>query len=242
MNRKNWIYLSALFCLVILRTNAYATDGYVVSGAAYDLKTGRLVYRELFTKLDDAGYVRVNYAKPDGIIFARKSLNYSTEVFQPGVEFNDERDEEMLSATFDAGRLLLSHKRKDDSQTKAFYETARLVIDVGVDAFIQREWAKLTAGKKIEFDVADPRQMAIEKRSVKEIDFNASPLADKDASPTWIYFRVDRANKFSNLFSQPMFYAYDPKGKFLMRYQGQANIDNDTGDVWEVRIEYEYLQ
>jgi hypothetical protein len=235
------VFYQAALLLAFFAANALANDGYEVSGAAYNLKTGKLAYRELFTKLDVNGLVQVNYVKPDGIIFARKTLNYATEVFQPGMELSDDRDAELVSATFDAGRLLLTRKRNGDSQTKTLYETANLVIDAGVDAFIQLQWVKITAGKKVEFDVADARNLGIEKFVIKEIDSSVSPLAYKGAAENWKYFRVDTANKLSSIFGEPIYYAYDPDGKYLMRYQGRANIDSDASEPWSVRIEYEYF-
>ena len=226
---------------LVFAAGAMANDGYAVSGAAYHLKTGKLAYRELFTKLDVNGLVQVNYAKPDGVIFARKTLNYATEVFQPGVELMDERDDELVSATFDAGRLLLTHTKKGESQTKTLYDTAKLVIDTGVDAFIQLNWVKITSGKKIEFDVADARNLGVEKFVIKEIDSSASPLAYKGAAESWRYFRVETANKLSSIFVEPIYYAYEPEGIYFMRYQGRANIDSDLGEAWDVRIEYEYF-
>jgi hypothetical protein len=226
---------------LVFATSAMANDGYVVSGAAYNIKTGKLAYRELFTKVDVDGLVQVNYAKPNGVIFARKTLNYATEVFQPGVEIKDERDDELVSATFDAGRLLLTHKKKGNSQTKILYETSKLIIDAGADAFIQLNWVKITSGKKLEFDVADARNLGVEKFVIKEIDSSASPLAYKGAAGSWKYFRVETANKLSSIFVDPIYYAYEPDGKYLMRYQGRANIDSDAGEAWDVRIEYEYF-
>lgn len=235
---RQWVVLSGLFLASVY---TFANDGYAVSGTAYHLKTGKIAYRELIGALNSSNEVQVNYAKPDGVIFARKTLNYSTEVFQPGFELNDERDDETVSAAFDGGRLLLTHRVKGDSQTKTLYETATLIIDAGVDAYIQQQWTKVTAGKKIEFDVADARHLGVEKFVLKEIDSSASPLAYKGAAESWKYFRIDTANKLSSLFTEPMYYAYDPDGRYLMRYQGRANIDSDKGEVWEVRIEYEYF-
>lgn len=230
-----------LLGLVVVSIHALANNGYAVSGKAYNLKTGKLAYRELITELNENKEVQVNYAKPDGVIFARKTLNYNTEVFQPGVVFNDERDDETVSAVFDAGRLLLTHRVKGNSQTKTLYETAKLIIDAGLDSFIQQQWVRITAGKKVEFDVADARHLGIEKFVIKEIDVSSSPLAYKGAAETWKYFRVDTANKLSSVFTEPMYYAYDPNGQYLMRYQGRANIDSDNGEAWDVRIEYEYF-
>jgi len=221
--------------------SASANDGYAVLGNAYNLKTGKLAYKEFFTELNENKEVQVNYAKPDGIIFARKTLNYSTEVFQPGFALDDERDDETVSALFDAGRLVLTHRVKGDSQTKTLYETSKLIIDAGVDAFIQQQWAKLTSGKKIEFDVADARHLGVEKFVIKEVHASVSPLAYKGAGENWKYFRVDTANKLSSIFTDPIYYAYDPDGLYLMRYQGRSNIDSEKGDVWNVRIEYEYF-
>ena len=227
--------------LLSLGSSLALADSYAASGAAYSLKSGKLVYRELFGKLDDNNEVHVTYAKPDGVTFARKTLNYSTEVFQPGFEFTDDRDQETVKATFDGGRLLLTHSKKGDSQTKTLYETSKLIIDAGVDAFIQQQWARITSGKKLEFAVADPRHMGVEEFVIKEIDASESPLAYKGAESSWKYFRVDTANKLASIFGDPMYYAYDPNGMYLMRYQGRANIDDDSGDSWDVRIEYEYF-
>ena len=235
------LHLLCVFGLSTLASLALADDSYTASGTAYNLKTGKVVYRELFTGLDANNEVHVNYARSEGVIFARKKLNYNTEVFQPGMEFNDERDDEQVSASFDGGRLLLTHKFKGDSQTKTFYETSKLIIDAGIDAFIQQQWAKITAGNKVEFDVADARHLGIEKFVIKEIDSSASPLAYKGAGEKWKYFRVDTANKLASIFVDPIYYAYEPDGKYLMRYQGRSNIDNDSGEAWDVRIEYEYF-
>lgn len=232
---------AVLLSLAMISSCSFASDGYAVSGSAYDLKTGKLAYRELITGLNDNKEVQVNYAKPDGVIFARKTLNYATEVFQPGFVVSDERDDETVSAVFDGGRLLLTHRVKGDSQTKTLYDTAKLIIDAGVDSFIQQQWGRITAGKKVEFDVADARHLGVEKFVIKEIDASASPLAYKGSADSWKYFRVDTANKLSSLFTEPMYYAYDPNGQYLMRYQGRANIDSDKGEAWDVRIEYEYF-
>jgi hypothetical protein len=237
----NCLCKAALLLGLAFAGSVLASADYGVAGAAYHLKAGKLAYRELFTRLDVNGLVQVDYTKPDGVIFARKTLNYATEVFQPGVEFSDERDEELVAASFDAGRLLLTHKKGGDSHTKTLYDTAKLVIDAGVDAFIQVNWVKITSGKKLEFDVADGRNLGVEKFVIKAIDASLSPLAYKGAAETWKYFRVDTANKLSSIFVEPMFYAYAPDGKYLMRYQGRANIDNDAGEAWDVRIEYEYF-
>lgn len=218
-------------------------DGYAVAGAAYNVKSGQLVYRELFSRMDDNKEVHVTYAKADGVTFARKTLNYNSDVFQPGVNYTDDRDDETVSATFDVGRLVMTHRVKGDSVTKTLFDTARLVIDAGLDAYIQQQWGKLTAGERVELEMANPRTVATEKFIIREIDAAASPLAYKGAGQTWKYFKMDSNNKvvISSILGTPTYFAYDPEGKYLMRYQGRSNIDSDAGQAWDVRIEYEYF-
>lgn len=234
---RNWVIL----VLLGYGFSASANDGYAVSGNVYSLKTNKLVYRELFTALNENKEVLVNYARPDGVIFARKTLNYSTEVFQPSFSLEDERDDETISAVFDAGRLVLTHRLRGESQSKTLYETSKLIVDAGLDAFIQQQWVKLTSGKKIEFEAADARHLGTERFVIKEVDASASTLAYKGAADNWKYFRVDTANKLSSIFTDPIYFAYDPDGRYLMRYQGRANIDSDDAQYWNVRIEYEYF-
>lgn len=234
------VKILVLLGLGLAATAVSAVEVYSASGSAYNLKTGKLVYRELFAKLDENKQVHVSYARPEGIVFANKNLDYTTEIFQPGMTFSDNRDDEEVSAVFDSGRLLLTHKVKGDSQTKTLYETSKLVIDAGIDAFIQQQWAKLLAGKKVDVELVNARHLGIEKLIIKQMDASESPLAYKGAQPSWKYFRIDPPSKLSTLFAEPMYYAYESEGLFLMRYQGRANIDSDKGEMWDVRIEYEY--
>lgn len=231
----------AALTLAMVGAPAHAQENYAAAGTAYSLESGKVVYRELIGKPDENNQVTVSYAKPDGGVFARKVLDYTTEVFQPGVLFTDDRDDETVSAAFDAGRLLLTHKVKGDSQTKTFYETSKLVIDTGIDAIIQQQWAKLVSGKKVAIEFANPRTLTVEKLTIKQINSSESPLAYQGAKDTWRYFFVEPSNKLSSLIAKPVFYAYEPEGKFLIRYQGLANIDNDSGNAWNVKIEYEYF-
>lgn len=233
-------YLGLAF-LGVFSIQAFAADPYVVAGSAYDIKTGKLIYREMISKLDNNNDVQVVYARPSGVIFARKTLNFNTEIFQPSMTLFDDRDDELVAAGFDAGKLVLTHRLKGNSQSKTLYETAKLVIDAGLDAFIQQQWNKLTSGKKVELEVVNARFLGTEKLQLREIDSSESPLSAKGADKSWKYFKMEVANRLSSLLTEPAYFAYQPDGMFMMRYQGPANIDSDKGEPWVVRIDYEYF-
>lgn len=221
-------------------TRVLAEENYVTAGSAYSLENNELVYRELYTDIDENKSVRVDYANPDGQVFASKRLVYQGEPFQPTFDFEDTRDNEFASAQFQGARLVLSHGMNSSQNEKIIYDNARTVIDAGFDAYIQLNWDKLMAGKRLKFDYAMPANLSSEKLEVRKVKGSDSPVYDATIGREWIYFRIAPAQKFSALFSDPINLAYDPNGRYLMRFHGRSNIDDDRGGPQDVRIEYEY--
>lgn len=220
--------------------SALADENYVVAGSAYNLENGQLIYRELYTGLDENQSVRVDYVTPDGNRFASKTLVYQGEPFQPSFNFEDTRDNEFVSAQFQGARLVLAHGMGSSQNEKVVYDNARTVIDAGFDAYIQLNWDKLVEGKRLKFDFAMPIRLSTIQLEVRKIKSAESPIYDPNYGSEWIYFRIMPAQKFVSFFADPINLAYDPNGKYLMRYHGRSNIDDDRGGPQDVRIEYEY--
>ncbi|HSC66864.1 MAG TPA: hypothetical protein VLC79_04185 [Cellvibrio sp.] len=233
---------SLALCAVLLCSGApvIAEENYTIAGSAYNLENNQLVYRELYTGLDENKSVRVDYAKPDGDVFASKTLVYQGEPFQPSFSFEDKRDNEYTSAQFQGARLVLTEGRNGNQNEKTILDNARLVIDAGFDAYIQLNWDKLTAGKRLKFDFALPDRLTTEQLEVRQIKGSESPVYEANYGREWIYFRITPAKKITSMFADPIYLAYDPNGKYLMRFYGRSNIDDDNGDPQDVRIEYEY--
>lgn len=234
------IFSMAVASLIFCAVPVVADSQYAVSGAAYELETNKLLYREFYTPINENREVRVDYARPDGGIFASKSLRYLGDVTQPEFEYNDTRDNERLAARFDTGRLMLAYDQEGYRQEKAIMDTVDLVIDAGFDAFIQREWDKLTSGKKVRFTFTLPYRLTTIRLQAREIPVERSPLAKPDNPASWRYFSIEPANRFVSIFSDPIHLAYESEGRYLMRYYGRSNLDSDEGGSWDVRIEYEY--
>lgn len=231
------IGLGTLFALTGM--SAFADENYAVTGAAYNQGDGELIYREFYTAVNSNNEVTVNYAKPDGDIFATKTLTYKGDPIQPEFEFHDQRDDEKTSAQFKAGRLVLSHSLNFATNEKTIMNNAGLVIDAGYDAFIQKNWDQLTSGKKMTYEYALPTIPDTTKLQVREIAAKDTPLASRQLPADWRYFLIRPASKFSAIFASPVCVAYSPE-KYLMRYYGKAPIDSDKGKEFNVRIEYEY--
>lgn len=218
-----------------------AGGGYVVIGTAYDLDNNQLIYRESYTAIDSEKSVRVDYSAPDGKIFSSKKLTYKGEPFQPSFVLQDKRDYETFSAQFEGPVLVLSRADKDYKEQKKIYDNAGMVIDAGFDAYIQLHWDKLSSGDRMKFDFAMPNRLSSVMLEVRKINSIESPVYNESEGKNWIYFRLVPAATFISLFADPIYLAYNPNGKYLKRFQGRSNLDDNKGGPWDVRIEYEYV-
>lgn len=234
---------AGLLCGVLLASaGVNAQDNnYVVVGSAYNLETNQLVYREAYTSVDEASkQVRVDYLSPEGDVFATKTLTYQGEPFQPQFELEDNRDEEKIGVRFDGPRMVMFHAMRDTRNEKTLFDNAKVVVDAGFDAYIQLNWDQLMAGKRLRFDFAFPTRLSTVALEVRKIKTGESPVYDKEYGQQWVYFRISPAKAFVSLFADPIYLAYDPNGKYLMRFHGRSNIDDQYSGPWDVRIEYEY--
>nr|WP_324258923.1 hypothetical protein [Cellvibrio fontiphilus] len=218
-----------------------AEKTYVVAGTAYEIVSNQVAYRELYTALDENKSVTVDYFSPDGNLFASKVLSYQGEYFQPGFELQDNRDNEFVAAQFQGARLLLSHGKDGKVNEKVVMDNARLVIDAGFDSYIQMNWDDLIAGKHLKFEFALPLRLSTIQLEARQVKASSSPLRDDNIGADWVHFRIAPAKALVSFFADPIYLAYNPNGKYLMRYFGRSNLDNDAGDPVDVRIEYEYL-
>ncbi len=239
---KRFSVAAALLVAALGSSVTYADPHYAVSGSAYRLNNDELLYREFYTPMDANQEVRVSYARPDGEVFATKTLRYTTNPTQPEFDYHDLRDNERLAGQFSAGRLTLTYHQEGYKQEKEIVETLGLVTDNGFDVFIQQNWAKLVAGEKIRFTYALPYQLNVANLQVRQITADKSPLFSADSPATWRYFVIERANRFASIFKAPIHLAYESEGMYLMRYAGHSPLDGDNQEAWEVRIEYEYWQ
>lgn len=230
-----------LLLVASVSMSALAEKNYVVAGTAYNIANNQIAYRELYTSLDEKKSVTVDYFSPDGSLFATKTLMYQGEVFQPGFEFHDSRDNEYTAAQFQGARLVLSNGKNNNVKEKVIFDNARLVIDAGFDAYIQMNWDELMTEKRLKFEFALPVRLSTIQLEARKIKASESPANDKEFGADWVHFRIAPAKAFISFFADPIYLAYNPKGKFLMRFYGRSNLDNNAGDPVDVRIDYEYL-
>jgi hypothetical protein len=234
--------VAAFFLLISMFGQSFAQDRlYATMGTAYSLDDNKVLYREAYTAINEMGEVEVDYLDPQGNKFATKTLVFQGEPFQPTFVLQDSRDNETISVQFEKARLVMRHKDMSGPRQKIIFEHANMVIDAGFDSYIQLKWDDLLKGKELKFDYALPAKLSSVGMSAEKIQGNESPLYDKQYGDSWVYFRLQPAKKWMSVFSDPIYLAYDPNGKYLMRYSGRSAIDDAKGIPLDVRVEYEYF-
>lgn len=233
---------SFLFCLPFMITAAVAQEPmYVTTGTAYNLDTNQVIYREAYTAINEMGEVQVDYLNSQGAKIATKKLVYQGEPFQPTFAYEDFRDEETISVQYEQARMVVRHKDMNGTRQKIIMDHASVVVDAGFDAFIQLKWDELMKGKPVKFDFVLPTRLTSIKLEVEKISPAISPVYNKEYGDSWIYFRLQPAKRWISIFADPIHLAYDPNGKYLMRFYGRSNLDDARGIPQDVRIEYEYF-
>lgn len=231
------IFLSILNCSQLIAQDTQ----YVTTGIAYSLDSNQVIYREAYTAINDTGEVQVDYLDPQGKKFATKTLVFQGEPYQPTFVMQDFRDNETISVQFEKARLVMRHKDNNGPRQKIILEHAGMVIDAGFDSYIQLKWDDLLKGKILKFEFALPTKLSSLTLDVEKIDPSWSPVYNKEYGDSWIYFRLQPAKKWISVFADPIHLAYDPNGKYLMRFYGRSNLDDARGIPQDVRIEYEYF-
>ncbi len=230
------------FLLLTISCQLVAQDTqYVTTGTAYSLDKNQVIYREAYTAINDIGEVQVDYIDPQGKKFATKTLVFQGEPYQPTFVMQDFRDNETISVQFEKARLVMRHKDNNGPRQKIILEHAGMVIDAGFDSYIQLKWDDLLKGKILKFEFALPTKLSSITLEVEKIAPNLSPAYNKEYGDSWVYFRLQPAKKWISVFADPIHLAYDPNGKYLMRFYGRSNLDDARGIPQDVLIEYEYF-
>ncbi len=214
---------------------------YVTTGTAYNPDTNQVIYREAYTAINEMGEVQVDYLNSQGAKIATKKLVYQGEPFQPTFVLEDFRDEETISVQYEKARMVVRHKDMNGTRQQIILDHAKVVVDAGFDAFIQIKWDELMTGKSLRFDFVLPTKLSTVALEIEKIAPALSPVYNKEYGDSWIYFRLQPAKKWISIFADPIHLAYDPNGKYLMRFYGRSNLDDARGIPQDVRIEYEYF-
>lgn len=152
-----------VFCiLLVMSLPAQANLSY--EGEARSLDGGALLYEEHHLLRTQGGTPQerlVLYRCPDGSAFARKLVRYGIDPAAPTFALQDARFgyREGVRRSGDAFEAFYRADAASAEQEAVFDPGENLVIDAGFDAFVQRHWDDLQAGRRIAMEFAVPSRL-----------------------------------------------------------------------------------
>lgn len=209
-----------------------------LTGHAFALDDGELLYRQIHDPVVEDGRLvadEVRYVDADGDTFARKTVDYSANPVRPFFRLEDQRTGyvEGLEAGADDTLVLFHRPAGGGDMVRTTLEaSADLVADAGFDRLIAREFDRLLAGESVHLKFAVPG-------SGDWYSFRARPLGeDTVLGEPALVVRFEPAGWVGRLLSDPIDVRYHRESRGLLRYEGIANIRDETGDPYEVRIDF----
>ena len=232
-----------LACLAAVLLLAAAADVFAEAetqrfyGYAYDAKSGRYLYTEVYEVRVDAGRWlsgTTRYLAPDGTSMGERKFSfaqdrtipiYSLELvadgYREGITSFDADGIEAYKASRDKGR-----------QTATLARVSPMVADCGSQAFLVDHFDALAAGKTVAFTLAVAGQLDSYKFLAKkdgEVEFEGKRA---------LRIRVEPDSMLRFLVS-PLALTYDPETKRLLEYVGVANVhDPATHKAYTARIAF----
>lgn len=209
--------------------------GAQLSGTAKNSK-GEVVYLERhYIEQDASGlskFIKVDYAKQDGSVFATMTSDFSKNKFVPETVFEDKRFSSKTTMKIVGNNVEFQEFKNDVSiLKKAIPLKDSMVASQGFDNFIRANLVNL------------------EKKS---LDFNFGVMGKRDfysltgykrSSPNdnYLEFGIKASSWIVGLFTGELRVIYEKNKKRLKSFMGTSNILNDKGESQEVSISYDWV-
>ncbi|EQA46009.1 hypothetical protein LEP1GSC050_3247 [Leptospira broomii serovar Hurstbridge str. 5399] len=210
------------------------------SGTAYELETGKLLYKDMHEEFWENGkHARsiVQYINPEGNIFATKRISFLKNRSLPDFNLEDFRDGYLEGGEFESGtrvRLFARRKTGDPIKEKVVDGGDLSALDGGFDYFVEDHWSELLAGKRINFRIFVPVELDTFRFYVEKTKTGSF----KGRSALFLRMRIE--NSILSVFIKPIDLIYDIESKRIMEYKGTSNINNEKGKSYNVRIVYDF--
>ena len=230
-------------CVVSLSLMAIAADALAETdtqrfyGYAYDAKSGRYLYTEVYDVHVDAGRWLSGttlYVAPDGTAIGERKFSFAQDRYIPIYSLQLAADDYREGITrVDAGSVE-AYKASSDKgrRTATLRRVSPMAADCGFQAFLIDHLDAIVAGKSVAFTLAVAGQLDNYKfraRKSGEVEFEGKRA---------LRIRIEPDSMLRFLVA-PLELTYDPETKRLLEYVGVANVhDPATHKAYTARIAF----
>jgi hypothetical protein len=196
---------------------------------------GEVIYLEKHTiQRDDSGlsrFIRVEYSKPGGKVFATMTSDFSKHRTIPETEFEDKRFNTKSLIRITENTVEFEEIKNDKTASKrSFPLTKTMVASQGFDNFIQIHSPQLnTDPVNFKFGVLENKDF-----------YTLTGYRRTPASEEEVEYGIKASSWFLRLFADELRVSYDAKNRKLKSFVGRSNILDDSGNPQDVAISYQW--
>lgn len=209
-----------------------------MTGEAFDLDSGELLYHETHCVSADESEREVLYSDAHGKLLARKLVDYQSGATTPSFEQQNFYSSEVIRVGLRSDELTMTIVDTDSREARSKVSlrpdsNLPVVIDAGFDGFVRKHWDSLVAGEALEFQFPFADRESLVELRIGRLGCSYEGSGDQ-------CFRLDLANWFLRMLVAPIELGYDPDKRRLTRYRGLSNIGDGNGNGLVVDLRYDY--
>jgi hypothetical protein len=234
MNTRLITFALLVFSFIFVCAKWHVKEEYLTyQGIATDLNSHTFYYVEEHKETIERQMLKqtvIQYKDSEGVLIARKVVDYSTYKLTPAFEQNDYRDGYLESVACTSSQLMFKFRRNKSEalKTKTIDIPENLVVDGGFNYFIKGNWEKLINGETKVFNFAVPSQL----------DYFAFRLYKDSQHDEEIVFKMEPDNFVWRRLVDPIRVTYNLSTKRIVKYEGLSNINDEKGKSYLVKIMY----
>ena len=221
-----------LFCILTASLSWAET----LTGVAKNLK-GEVVYLEKHKIDKDQNglnkFIRVEYSKPDGSIFAKMTSDFSINKNIPETTFEDKRFNSKATIRIVGNKVEFEEFKNNKSLSKKTIPlNDSMVASQGFDNFIKANAAKLASQPlQFKFGILDKKDF-----------FSLTGYRKPASSSEDVEYGIQASSWIVRLFAEELRVVYDSKSMRLKSFAGRSNILDDSGNSQDVVILYQWAK
>ncbi len=225
--------IATLFMLLLSSVVAAAET---LVGTAKNSK-GAIVYIEKHSiERDGDGlnkFIRVEYSRPDGSVFATMTSDFSRNKMVPDTKFEDSRFKRKIVLRYLSEKIEFEEFINEVSKSKKTIPASEMMVaSQGFDNFIRANLKKLSSAPlKFRFGV------------IANLDFySLIGYQRENSSKEDIEFGIRADSWLVRMFAKELKVVYDRSTMRLKSFAGRSNISGDQGESQDVTISYEWKE
>lgn len=233
---KMYLSITGVLVTLLIATahNGASAETLERVGLAYDKQSGTFLYSEIHHEVKENGRLAratVTYRDAGGKAFAAKHINFRRSLVMPEFQLVDSGNGHVEGVLRGDAKLEVHFRPLSDAsvQRASVEMPINGIIDAGFDRFIEQNWEALVAGQVLERQFLIPSQLDFYTFEIEKIE-------EKDAAELTFELRIKSI--FLQMLVSPVLVSYDARTRSLLRYEGISNIRDESGQNFDVRIEF----